>query len=148
MAIFVEGFRNKIDISREPSSRHRYNVYKPFLEVKITNAIIDRFLYEADFKVTDLQSADLVLKGELVNFLRQPLKYSDSKEIQEYRLNVMINFTLKDLRTGKILLEEKNLTADTTYFVTGRAATTEDSAIQVLLEDVARRTVNRIAHQW
>lgn len=146
--IFVETFQNKIDITKETSTRQKWNVYKPFLETKITDAIIDRLIYDGNFKVADLESADLLLQGELVNYLRQPLRYSDTKDIEEYRLNVMVNFTLKDLRADKVILEQKNLTADTAYFVTGKSAKTEDLAIDALLEDLARRVVNRLAHRW
>src|SRR3989338_6381615 len=74
--IFVETFQNKIDITKEPSTRQRYNVYKPFLETKITDAIINRFLYDGNLNIVDRASADLLLQGELVNYIRQPLKYS------------------------------------------------------------------------
>jgi outer membrane lipopolysaccharide assembly protein LptE/RlpB len=148
-SIFVETFKNGIDITKEPSSRQKYNVYKPFLETDVTNAVIDRFLYDGNLKVTDKETADLLLQGEVVNYLRQPLRYSDSKEIEEYRINIMVNFTLKDARTGKVLLQAKDLTADASYFVTGKSQKTEDSAIDVLVEDLARRLVNRIVHaEW
>ena len=146
--IFVRTFTNKIDITTEPSTRQKYNVYKPFLETKVTNAIIDRFLYDANLKLTDETAADLLLEGKIVNYLRQPLKYSDAKDIEEYRLNITVNFTLKDLRTDKIMLQEISLTADTTYFVTGKSAKTEEAAIDVLVEDLARRLASRITHQW
>jgi len=147
-SIFVETFKNNIDITKETSTRQRYNVNKPFLEIKITNAIIKRFLYDGNMKIVDLDSADLLLQGELVNYLRQPLKYSSAKDIEEYRLNVVVNFTVKDLKTDKILLDQKSITADTTYFVTGNAAKTEDTAIDGLLEDLSRRVVNSIVHRW
>lgn len=146
--IFVRTFANKIDITKEPSTRQKYNVYKPFLETKLTDAIIDRLIYDASLKVVDMDSADLVLEGELVNYLRQPLKYSDAKEVLEYRLNIMVNITLKDVRQDKVILQQNNLTADTTYIVTGKSAKTEDSAIDALLEDLARRVVSRIIHRW
>jgi hypothetical protein len=144
----VETFKNSIDITKEPSTKYRYNVYKPFLEVKVTNAVIDRLLYDGNLKVVDLESADLLLQGEVVNYLRQPLRYSDAKDILEYRLNIIVNFTLKDLRSDKIVLEDKNLAADTTYFVTGKSAKTEDSALIGLVEDLARRIINRIVDRW
>ena len=146
--IFVETFQNKIDITKEPSSRQRYNVYKPFLEIKIADAIINRLLYDGNLNVVDRQSAQFLLQGELTNYIRQPLKYSDAQEIQEYRLSVMVNFTLKDSKSDEIILQQKDLTADTTYFVTGKSAKTEDSAINTLLEDLARRVTNRIIHRW
>jgi len=146
--IFVETFKNKIDITKEPSTGHKYNVYKPFLETKATDAVINKIIYDGNFKVVDKNSADLILQGEVVNFLRQPLRYSDANDILEYRLNIMVNFALKDARTGKIIMGQKNLTADTSYFLTGSSAKTEDSAVDTLLSDLARRVVSRIVNRW
>jgi len=146
--IFVETFKNKIDITKESSASQKYNVYRPFLETKATDAVINKIIYDGNFKVVDKDSADLIFQGEVVNFLRQPLRYSDANDILEYRLNIMVNFTLKDSRTGKIILEQKNLTADASYFLTGNSAKTEDSAVDTLLSDLAKRVVSRIVNRW
>ena len=146
--IFVETFKNKIDITKEPSTSQKYNVYKPFLETKATDAVINKIIYDGNFKIVDKDSADLIFEGEVVNFLRQPLRYSDANDILEYRLNIMVDFRLKDARTGKIIMEQKNLTADTSYFLTGASAKTEDSAVDTLFEDLAIRVVSRIVNRW
>ncbi|PIV12187.1 MAG: hypothetical protein COZ98_04085 [Candidatus Omnitrophica bacterium CG_4_8_14_3_um_filter_43_15] len=146
--IFVDTFKNSIDITKEITVRQRFSVYKPFIEVKVTNAVIKRILYDGNFKIVNRDLSDLLLTGEVIDYLRQPLRYSDAKDILEYRLNVIINFKLQDLKTGKVLLDEKNLTADTTYFVTGKSAKSEDSAIDTLLEDLSRRVISRIVNRW
>ncbi len=146
--IFISPFKNSIDIAKEASSRERFKAYKPFVEVKLTDAVTDRFIFDGNLKVTDAQRADLLLEGELVDYIRQPVKYSDSWEVLEYRLNIVVNFSLKDTRQDKVILDQKSLTADTTYFVTGKSAKTEDEAVGALLEDLARRVVNRVVHQW
>jgi len=146
--IFVQTFKNSIDITKEASTKQRYAAYKPFIEIKVTGAIINRILYDGNLNILGEPSADLLLQGEVINYLRQPVRYADSKDILEYRLNIIVNFTLKDLRTDKILLEEKNFTADTSYFVSGQLAKSEDKAVEGLLEDLARRVANRIVNRW
>jgi len=146
--IFIETFKNKIDVTKEPSTKQKYNVYKPFIETKVTDAVMNRVLYDGNFKIVDRGSADLLLEGEVINYLRQPVRYSDSKDILEYRLNVIVNFTLKDLRADKVLLDQKNLVADISFFVTGKSAKSEDQALDTLLEDLARRVATRIVSRW
>ena len=146
--IFVKTFENKIDITKETSTRQKFAVYKPFLEIKVTDSIVNRIIFDGNFNIVGEDSADLSLEGEVTNYLRQPVKYADSKDVLEYRLNLVINFILKDLRTGKVLLEEKNLTADTSYFVTGNFAKSEDKALDELLEDLSRRVTSRIVNRW
>lgn len=146
--IFVKTFKNSIDITKETSTRQKYAVYKPFVEIKVTDSIVSRIIFDGNFNIVGEDSADLLLEGEVTNYLRQPVRYADSKDILEYRLNLVINFTLKDLRTGKVLLDEKNLTADTNYFVTGKSAKSEDKALDELLEDLSRRVTSRIVNRW
>jgi len=146
--IFVEPFKNSIDITQEASTRRRYVVYKPFLETKLTDAIIDRLVYDGNLRISDRDSADLLLMGEVIDYVRQPVKYSDAKDVLEYRLNLTVEFKVKDQRRNKIILEQKSLTADISYFVTGKDSQTEDSALDALLEDLARRVASRITHQW
>ena len=49
--IFVDTFKNSIDITKEITVRQRFSVYKPFIEVKVTNAVIKRILYDGNFKI-------------------------------------------------------------------------------------------------
>jgi hypothetical protein len=48
----------------------------------------------------------------------------------------------------QILWEENGFTGETSYFVTGTQAISEDQAIQNSIIDLARRIVERTVEQW
>jgi hypothetical protein len=146
--IYVEPFANKIDITKETDAVYKYKIYKPRLETDITKSVIDKFLFDGNLRPQKLELADLVLKGELVEFRRDPLRYTDSDEVEEYRINLVVNLSLRDNKENKLIWGENNFTGDTTYFTRGTAAKSEDTAINDAVSDLARRIVERTVEQW
>jgi hypothetical protein len=146
--IYVEPFINKIDISTESSAGGRYKVYRPLLESDITRAVKNRFLFDGNLRPVGKENAELVLKGELAEFRRDPLRYTDNDEVSEYRINLVVTLSLWDTKENKTVWEEHNFTGDTTYFTTGSLAQSEDSAVTSAIDDLARRIVERAVEQW
>jgi hypothetical protein len=146
--IHIVAFENKIDITQETDSATKYKVYKPFLETDVTRAIINQFLFDGNLKTVSSDSADLILKGSVVEFRRDPLRYNESDQVTEYRLNLVVDMSLFDTRASKTLWEEHSFTGDTTYFTSGPQAKSEDVAISDALSDLARRVVERVVDVW
>ena len=146
--IYITPFANKVDITQETYSANKYRIYKPMLETDITRVVIDKFLFDGNLKPVKSESADLVLKGNLMEFRRDPLRYTDSDEVQEYRINLIVNIGLWDNKENKLIWQENNFTGDTTYFVTGQAAKSETTAVNDAISDLARRIVERVVEQW
>jgi len=147
--IYVVPFVNKVDITQEAYSANKYRLYRPTLETDITTGVINKFLWDGNLKPASEEAADLILKGELVEFRKDPLRYSkDNNEVEEYRVNVVVNISLWDRKENKSVWEEKNFTGDTTYFTTGAQAKSEDTAISEAIGDLARRIVERTVEQW
>jgi len=147
--IYIAPFANRIDITQEGYAANKYRIYRPGMETDITKAVINKYLFDGSLKPVKEESADLFLKGELVEFRKDPLRYSEnSDEVSEYRVNVMVNITLLDKKENKMVWEENNFTGDTTYFTAGSLAKTEDAAINDAIKDLARRIVERTVEQW
>lgn len=146
--IYISPFVSKIDITQETDTASKYRIYKPYLETNITKSVINKFLIDGNLKPVKSEKADLVLKGELVEFRRDPLRYTDSNEVAEYRLNLVVNIGLWDNKLNKLIWEENNFTGDTTYFTTGSSAKSEDTAINDAYTDLARRIVERTIEHW
>lgn len=144
----IEPFVNRVDIANESYAANKYRIYRPTLETDITQSVVNKFLFDGNLRPVKDESADLFLKGELVEFRRDPLQYSDSDTVTEYRLNIVVNIGLWDKKENKLLWEEKNFTGTATYFTTGANVKTEDSAINDALSDLARRIVERTVEQW
>lgn len=146
-SIYIEPFINKIDVTQEIYAGDKYRIYKPLLETDITKAVINKFLQDGNLKPKSEQDADLILKGELVNFRKDPLRYSDSDEVLEYRVNLVVNISLLD-KQNELVWKEDGFTGDTTYFTTGTQAKSEATAINDAISDLARRIVERTVENW
>jgi len=123
--------------------------YHPGLEVDITREVIDRFLFDGNLRVVSPGAADLLLEGELIDYLKEPLRYAaDEKDVTEYRLTLVVSLTCRDLKTKEVIWEETNFTGDTTYFTTGSRAKSESTALSDAIEDLARNIVDRTVEGW
>ncbi len=148
--IYITPFLSKIDITQETAVGSKYKIYRPYLETDITKSVINKFLLDGNLKPMKQESADLTLKGELVEFRKDPLRYTDSDEVEEYRINLIVNISLWDNKENKLVWEEKNFTGDTTYFAltTNTQYKSESLAISSAITDLARRIVERAVEQW
>jgi CYTH domain-containing protein len=148
--IYVHPFVNKIDITRETSVARKYEIYYPLLEKDITRQVINQFMFDGNLRIAKEEDADLILKGELVNYRRDALRYTgqDNKEVEEYRISIVVNLKLYDTRKEATLWEVKNLIGDTTYFTQGSLAKSESTAINEAVDDLARRVVYRVVEVW
>jgi hypothetical protein len=143
--VYVPPFTSSIDITREVDVGNRYRIYRPGLETEITKSLTNKFLFDGNVRPGGMETSDLELKGELVEFRRDPLRYRANDDVEEYRLNLVVNISLWDKKENKLLWEEKNFTGDTTYFP---AQKSEDAAIKDALSDLARRIVARVVEEW
>lgn len=142
--IRIEPFKNNIDFTAEGAR----NIYLPLLEVKARNEVVKRFLYDGNLKVVDTPNADLVLNGELIQYHRGGLRYTDNDDVQEYRVQVIVSFELTNAHHEEVSWSEPGFTGESTYFVTGALATTEESAVSEAILDLARRIVERTIENW
>ena len=147
-ALHIEPIKNAIDLSTEVSDKTRFKVYRPGLEVDITHAITNRFVFDGNLRVVSADKADAVLRAKLIDYRRDPLRYTSEDDIQEYRLNVTIDAALIDARTQEVLWHETSLTGDATFFLSGSRAISEDEATAKAVEDLARRVVERTVELW
>lgn len=146
--IHIDPFGNQIDITRDTDVARKYKIYKPGIETSLTRAVVSKYLFDGNLRPVEKGTADLVLHAEVIEFRRDPLRYTDNDEVEEYRLNLVISMTLYDTRAEKLLWEEKGFTGDTTYFTLGPSAKSEDIAINDAVNDLARRIVERTVEQW
>jgi hypothetical protein len=137
-----------MDITSEKQEYRDYRKYYTLLESSITQEVISRYIFDGNLKISTSKDADLILIGELVDYNRDVLRYTDNNDVQEYRMIIRVNLTMKDVRQDKVLWQENNFTGETTYFTTGSLAKSEDTAIKDAIADLARRIVERTIEEW
>lgn len=141
--IFIEPFKNKVSFAQSHS-----NSYIPLLEVKAKDAMANRFLFDGHLRIGEEQTSDLVLKGELIGLERQELRITENQDVQEFRINIIMDLTLWDPVDQKEVWHEPNFVGEASYFVSGPLAKSESAAVEDALNDLARRAVERTLEDW
>ncbi|MDD5281320.1 MAG: LptE family protein [Candidatus Omnitrophica bacterium] len=153
-SIYITPFLNKVDVTQESFSANKYRIYRPMLETDITKKVINRYLFDGNLKPVKEDQADLVLKGELVEYRKDPLSYtSNTEDVTEYRINIYVNLSLWDKKENKLVWEEKNFNGNYSYFTnldanSSNIKISEGTAVNNAIEDLARRIVERTVEQW
>jgi len=147
-AIYVDGFKNLIKISAEQTNMRMYRGYRPGMEIEITKKVIDRFLFDGNLKVSQESGADLILKGELTDFRRDALRYGVNDDVEEYRITLVVNMELTEVKTGKTVWKENGFAGETTYRTGGALVKSESAAVTDAIQDLAIRIVDRTIEAW
>jgi hypothetical protein len=149
LTINITPFVNKIDITTETDTGSKYKVNRPMVESEVTQAVINKYLFDGNLRPVKAKNADLALVGEVTAFRRDPLRYTESDDVEEYRLSLSVNIKLVDKKNGDIVLwEENGFTGASTYFVSGPSAKSETIAVTAAVQDLARRIVERTVEDW
>ena len=146
--IYVKPFTNKIDVTRLTTGDERFPIYRHGLEADLTKAVINRYQFTGLLRPASAERADCRLEGELAEFRRDALRYTASQQVEEWRLNVVVNLRFVDQTTNTLLWEEDRFTGDTTYFALGAKSESEASALDRAITDLARRVVERSVENW
>ncbi len=146
--IYVDDFDNSIDPSREPSDKHGAILYRPGVETEITQTIIDQFLFDGNLRVVGREDADIALTGEIVDYYKQPLRYDNFDNVEEFRVIVTVNMKLVDLVGDKVMWKENGFIGYDSYRLSGAFATDEDRAREGAVKDLAEKVVERVVEAW
>lgn len=147
-SIHVENFKNSISVTAEQSDLRMYRGYRPGMEIDLTKVVVDKFLMDGNLKIRSDADADLELKGELIDFKREALRYDANDNVEEYRIKLIVNLELQDVKAGKAVWKEKGFAGETTYRTSGSLVKSEETAVNDAMADLARRIVERTVEAW
>ena len=146
--IRVENFKNDIKVTAEQSNLRMYRGYRPGMEIDITRTLINKFLLDGSLKIADEANADLILKGDLIDYKRDALRYDPNNNVEEYRIKLVVNLELENTKTGALVWSENGFAGETTYRTTGSLAKTETTAVNDAIDDLTRRIIDRTIEAW
>jgi len=133
--------------------------YEPNIEIEISNNIRAAFNKNGTLKVVNsIDNADCFLQGEIIEYRRQPSRYSedDEKIVDEYKLILVTNLKFTDLVTERELWTEHNFTGSAYYVVSGPLADTETrvrannelDGFKFAAENLAKNIIDRTIENW
>jgi hypothetical protein len=89
------------------------------VEFALSKAIVNQLEAQSPYKVVPRDRADTILEGEITDIVLRTYSQDPRTAIpQEQLYLVRINFTWKDLRTGKVLVERRRFEQSSTYYPT------------------------------
>lgn len=139
--IAIRTFKNEIPPSEQFA-------YRPGLEIELTNAIIDRFIFDGNLKVVPESEADAVLEGSVVSFEQEGLRFDRFDSVEEYRLFLVVHYKLVDRRTKQIIMEEPNFSGRAEFFVNRNPTANRRISANTATFDLAKSLVDRIIEEW
>lgn len=121
--------------------------YRRNWEFRLTEAVDKDIEEETPYKVTSGRHADSVLTGKIVSIQENILTSRFTTNLpQESEITVVVDFTWKDLRSGRVLVERKSFARASTEVLqlNQRVFDAEQQAV----ERVARGIVGQLQRPW
>jgi len=115
------------------------------VESIITRAVAQAFATNGRLRVVRLPDADAVLEGEVTSYGVEAIAFDQSLNIQEYRLVVVLNLRMRDLRRSAVLFQQTGVTEQADFRVAGPVSTTiavEEAALTQAAGEIARSIVS------
>ena len=117
------------------------------VEFDLSQAVASQVEAKSPYKIAPREHADTVLEGEVVSVRVRTVSNSAINSLPQEQLYVArVNFTWKDLRTGKILCERRNFEQTANQYPTlgeGRAVAEQDN-----VERMALAIVQELQAAW
>jgi len=117
------------------------------VEVQLSDALVKKIEAFTPYKVEPKERADTILEGEIVSVTPSTLQlnpFTATPNVEQY--SVVINFTWKDLRTGKIIVKRDAFQQVSEYFPylgEGQYVASQDN-----VEKLALGIVNEMEGPW
>ncbi|MGR3177876.1 MAG: LPS assembly lipoprotein LptE [Candidatus Anammoxibacter sp.] len=116
------------------------------LEFGLTKALKNEIMFKTQLRIAEKDNADSLLSGEIVDFAEQTMIVDSNDNIVESRIFIVVDFIWRDLRTGRILAEQKEVIAPT-EFIVGHGETIETAKNESYV-DLAERIVDMMSERW
>lgn len=92
------------------------------------------------------EGADLVLAGEIISISLPSRSYTANREAAEIKIRLRVRYILKDIKSGKILIEEPSEVWSENYLTSSDSATAkerEDNALKRIIKDLSQKIYQR-----
>lgn len=121
--------------------------YQRGVEFALSKAVINQIEANTPYKVVPPERADTILEGEILQVRVNTLSQGSRSAIpQEQLLAITVNFTWKDLRTGRILMSRHGVEQTATWYATLGEGRFEGT--QAATEKLALAIVHQMESDW
>src|SRR5574337_749200 len=82
---------------------------EPYVDVEVTQAVVEEFMTDGRLAVVSLEDADLALKGRVIKYEVKPLSYNSASSVLQYRVHLVVQASLVNVRSKKVLWQEPRI---------------------------------------
>jgi len=82
---------------------------EPYLDITLTQAVVNEFQTDGRLKIASLDEADLILRCKVVKFDVTAVSYTPTTYIQQYNINISVDARLTEAKSKKVLWQEIGL---------------------------------------
>ena len=87
------------------------NTNEPYVDLEVTKAVVDEFIADGRLRIVDVEVADLALRGVVVRYEVTALSFTANAFVQQYKVRIVVNAILDDLKANKTIWRENNIEA-------------------------------------
>jgi hypothetical protein len=122
----------------------------PEIDALVTQYVLREFQREGTFKIDSLHGASLKLLGRLAKSDLQALNYDRNfgSRTSEYRYALVAEITLVEVSTGKLLIDDMSIKANTTFLTHGDMLTGMQDAGPRIAKELSRAIVDAVLARW
>jgi uncharacterized protein (UPF0303 family) len=144
------GYSNKSLISRKINSIYipifENETFRKSLEFDLTNAVKNEIMSNTKLRIAKKDNADTILTGKIQKVTESMLSSNVEDNIVEGRVTIYVDIKLVDRRTGRTLIEEKNVKQSAEYIV--KRGENIKTASQESLALLAETIVRHLEEKW
>ena len=120
--------------------------YRRGLEFDLTNVLKNEILFRTRLKIVDKDHADSILYGSITDVKKLILLDAPKASLSEAAMVIIIDFSWVDLRTGRTIVDKKNITQQAEF--SGKWKEDEGTAEREAFVDLAEKVINLLEERW
>ena len=125
------------------------SVYRRELEMRLTEAIVKRISLDTPYKIAKKARADTLLSGTIEEISQRSMSYDSKTGMpREKELIVVISLHWVDLRSGDVLVKDKDLRAHGIYVTASPLSEDFFQGSEDALNRLAKRVVEKMEADW
>lgn len=124
---------------------------QPNVDSIITRAVVQALATDGRLRVVRRADADALLEGQVTGYSVGAIAFNQALNIQEYRLGVTLNLTMRDLRRNTVLFQQAGVAEQADFRVVGPVSTTidlEEAALTQAADVIARNIVSLVISRF
>lgn len=118
------------------------------LELDVTQRVLHTFLSNSQLAVKPrIEEADAVIRGEIYGYQRVPISWDQTNRIVQYKLRILCRVRFENRRTGEVIWQTDDIDGITSYSLLATPPETEEQAIFLAADELARDIIHLIFEQ-